>query len=77
VQNLPQRDDETDQSARRAMSDEDGPNVAAYVYRDLLLNEEKAFDLEDIPYVLDDAVQMLRQQNVPAHRWATFIHIGA
>jgi hypothetical protein len=57
------------------MYDSDGPQVAQSVYRAILGKE--MFQLDDIPYALDDAVQELRKQGVPANRWATFMHIGA
>jgi hypothetical protein len=57
------------------MSDTDGPLVAQWVYETLL--EKEMFDLNDVPYALDDAVQRLRAQGVPAQRWATFMHTGA
>jgi hypothetical protein len=57
------------------MSDADGPLVAEWVYGTLF--KKNVFDLEDIPYALDDAVQELRKRGAPTHRWATFMHIGA
>jgi hypothetical protein len=57
------------------MADADGPMVAQSVY-EFLLGKDK-FSLEDVPYALDDAVQSLRTRGVPAHRWATFMHMGA
>jgi hypothetical protein len=62
-------------SSNRTMSDKDGPLVAQWVY-EALLNKE-IFELDDIPYVLDDAVQKLKAHGVPLHRWATFVHFGA
>ena len=57
------------------MEDEDGPKVAKVVYEELTKGE--MFDLEDVPYALDAAVQKLRDDNVAPHRWAPFIHMGA
>jgi hypothetical protein len=57
------------------MTDVDGPNVASTVYGALF--KEETFDLNDVPYALDDAVQMLREQRVEAQRWAVFVHMGA
>jgi hypothetical protein len=57
------------------MDDADGPAVAKKVY-EILLNKD-TIDLDDIPYALDEAVEMLRQQGVPPARWATFVHMGA
>jgi hypothetical protein len=57
------------------MHDRDGPQVAQWVYEALL--EKEGLYLDDIPYVLDDAVQRLRKQGASANRWATFIHMGA
>jgi hypothetical protein len=59
----------------REMGDMDGPTVAATVYEELFKNDE--LDLRVIPYALDEAVQKLRKLGVSAHRWATFVHIGA
>jgi hypothetical protein len=58
------------------MSDVDGPLVARWVYENLILDKD-TFDLEDIPYALDAAVQKLRARGVSAKRWATFMHMGA
>jgi hypothetical protein len=61
---------------RRTMGDVDGPEVARTLY-DGLFSKEK-LDLEDVPYLLDDAIQGLRERSPKAfHRWATFIHTGA
>jgi CHAT domain-containing protein len=57
------------------MSDVDGPVVAGAVYRELFKGD--VLDPRIIPYALDEAVQELRRQGAPAHRWATFVHIGA
>jgi hypothetical protein len=56
------------------MHDEDGPKVAQHVYKWLF--EQEQLKLDDIPYALDDAVQMLRNSGVQASRWALFIHMG-
>jgi hypothetical protein len=57
------------------MCDADGPKVAQQFYDCLFEGEE--VDLDDIAYALDEAVQALRRSNVPASRWASFMHIGA
>lgn len=58
------------------MGDEDGPLVARVVYEELLKRD--TFELDDIPYALDDAVQRLREDfTIGPERWATFIHVGA
>jgi hypothetical protein len=57
------------------MSDADGPTVASSVYETLL--KEERFDIKDVPYVLDDAVRLLREEKVNAERWAVFVHMGA
>jgi hypothetical protein len=57
------------------MNDVDGPAVAESFYRDLLSGDR--IDFDNVPYVLDDAVQSLRRQGLLPGRWATFIHIGA
>jgi hypothetical protein len=49
--------------------------VASSVYGTLF--KEETFDLNDVPYALDDAVQLLREENVEAQRWAVFVHMGA
>jgi hypothetical protein len=58
----------------RLMHDEDGPKVARKIYEALFRCE--AFDLDDVPYALDEAVQALRKAGVPAQRWAPFMHMG-
>lgn len=57
------------------MGDEDGPVVAKLFYEELM--KEATLDPEVIPYALDSAVAKLRARKVPAHRWASYIHIGA
>jgi hypothetical protein len=57
------------------MGDVDGPTVAKHFYKELMKKESIEFD--DIPHALDFAVQSLREEGVPPHRWATFIHMGA
>jgi hypothetical protein len=59
----------------RSMADVDGPDVANSVYGTLLRDE--TFDLDDVPYALDEGVQALREGHVSASRWASFIHMGA
>jgi hypothetical protein len=56
------------------MCDADGPKVARHFYESLLGRDE--VNLDDIAYALDEAVQVLRRSNVPASRWAPFMHIG-
>jgi hypothetical protein len=56
------------------MCDEDGPKVARHFYSSLFNGEQVSLDV--IAYALDDAVQALRNSNVPASRWACFMHIG-
>jgi hypothetical protein len=57
------------------MDDEDGPQVAEWVYQALVSSPQ--FDLDDIAYALDDATSRLRASGVPASRWSVFIHMGA
>jgi hypothetical protein len=59
------------------MADSDGPIVASSVYE--MLFKEETFDINDVPYALDDAVRLLREkeQKVNAERWAVFMHMGA
>jgi hypothetical protein len=57
------------------MTDKDGPVVASSVYKTLF--QEGVFDLDAVPYALDDAVRRLREEKVEARRWAVFIHMGA
>jgi hypothetical protein len=56
------------------MHDADGPKVAQAVYQALFRNE--TLELDDVPYALDEAVQLLRNAGVPAQRWALFMHMG-
>jgi hypothetical protein len=58
----------------RLMHDEDGPKVARALYEALFRTE--ALDLDEVPYALDEAVQVLRKAGVPAQRWALFMHMG-
>jgi hypothetical protein len=58
----------------RLMHDEDGPRLARRFYESLFAQE--ILDLDDIAYALDEAVQHLRNQGVPAQRWALFMHMG-
>jgi hypothetical protein len=58
----------------RLMHDADGPVIARSVYDALFKNAY--FDLDDIPYALDEAVEALRKSGVPAARWALFMHMG-
>jgi hypothetical protein len=57
------------------MTDADGPMVADSFYEALF--KENMFDLNAVPYALDDAVQRLREQKVAAKRWSVFVHMGA
>jgi hypothetical protein len=57
------------------MYDDDGPRVTRWVYEGLL--EKESLELDDIPYVLDDAVRKLRKEGATPNRWATFMHMGA
>jgi hypothetical protein len=57
------------------MSNKDGPLIADYVYEALF--KEAVFDLNVVPYALDDAVRILRDRNVDAERWSVFVHMGA
>jgi hypothetical protein len=59
---------------RRLMYDEDGPRLAQRFYEALFKKE--TLDLDDIAYALDEAIQDLRIQGVPAQRWALFMHMG-
>jgi hypothetical protein len=58
----------------RLMHDEDGPKVARVFYKALFRGE--TLDLNDVPYALDEAVQVLRKSGVPAQRWSLFMHTG-
>jgi hypothetical protein len=58
----------------RLMHDEDGPKVARSFYEALFRRE--VFDLDDVPYALDEAIHVLRMTGVPAQRWALFMHMG-
>lgn len=53
----------------------DGPIVARVFYKELM--KDNYLNLDAIPYALDFAVQELRKQGVPPHRWAPYIHMGA
>jgi hypothetical protein len=57
------------------MGDADGPEVARAVYKTLFAGE--SLQADDVPYALDAAVRMLREQGAPPERWATFVHLGA
>jgi hypothetical protein len=57
------------------MTDIDGPVIADLVYEAMF--KEEVFDLNVVPYALDDAVRLLREQRVEAGRWSVFVHMGA
>lgn len=59
------------------MGDVDGPTIAEAFYQELTKNA--TFDMDDIPYALDFAVERFRSldRHLGPHRWAPFIHIGA
>jgi hypothetical protein len=57
------------------MGDEDGPQVAKFLYEKLFSKGQ--ISLDDIPYALDYAVGKLKGNGVPPERWATFIQMGA
>jgi hypothetical protein len=59
----------------RTMSDVDGPMIADSFYEAVL--KEEMFDLNVVPYALDDAVKSLRDRKVEARRWSVFVHMGA
>jgi hypothetical protein len=56
------------------MHDEDGLKLTQRFYTALFRQELLSFD--DIAYALDEAIQGLRSQGVPASRWALFMHMG-
>jgi hypothetical protein len=56
------------------MTDADGPAVADLVYE--VLFKEDVFDLNIVPYALDNAVQRLRERKIKAERWSVFVHMG-
>jgi hypothetical protein len=56
------------------MNDQDGPHVAQRFYQTLF--DQERLDLDSVPYALDEAVQSLRQDGVPASRWALYMHMG-
>jgi hypothetical protein len=57
------------------MTDADGPLIADHVYE--VLFKENMFDLNLVPYALDDAVRRLREGKIDADRWSVFVHMGA
>jgi hypothetical protein len=57
------------------MGDADGPLVAKHIYSALSSGAE--LDADVIPYALDEAVRVLRENGLPPSQWATFVHIGA
>lgn len=57
------------------MNDADGPTVAREVYMQAF--KDGQLDLSRVPYALDAAVQKLKDDGIPASRWATYIHMGA
>jgi hypothetical protein len=56
------------------MHDEDGPRLAQRFYEGLFAKE--SLELDDVPYALDEAIRSLRNEGVPARRWALFMHMG-
>jgi hypothetical protein len=62
-------------AVHRSMTDADGPIVASSLYKTLF--QEEVFDLDVVPYALDNAARRLREEEVDARRWAVFVHMGA
>jgi hypothetical protein len=58
----------------RLMHDKDGPIVARVLYEALF--QKESFEIDDVPYALDEAIKTLRKTGVPAQRWALFMHMG-
>ncbi|KAI0035015.1 CHAT domain-containing protein [Vararia minispora EC-137] len=62
-----------------AMNDEDGPALAREYYSHLLNHGAKDCDTADVRMsarALHAAVKSLRDNGLPLHRWATFVHWG-
>jgi hypothetical protein len=57
------------------MNDMDGVLVTKALYGRLMSKD--AIDVDDIAYALDSAISELRNNGVPLHRWAPYIHLGA
>lgn len=58
------------------MNDADGPYVAKIVYKRLFEDDSEFLDRDTIPFALDEAARKLREDGIPAARWATYIHVG-
>ena len=58
-----------------SINDADGPEVAKAVYSHLF-HEGREPNVSETAEALHLAVQDLRKQGVPPHRWVPFIHIG-
>ena len=63
----------------RPMHDCDGPEVAEAIYRDIF----QGWDREDftiapsqVAFALDKIMRKMRDDGVPASRWAQFVHFG-
>jgi hypothetical protein len=59
----------------RSMNDVNGPFVIERVYMNFF--REGYLDLVAVPYTLDEAVNELRELDLPESRWATYVHVGA
>ncbi|THH00813.1 hypothetical protein EW026_g1753 [Hermanssonia centrifuga] len=56
-----------------SMGDQDGPEVAAGIYKELFKGE--TMDPDDVPYALDEAVQKLRARKIMTHLETVNFHI--
>ncbi|CAA7264414.1 unnamed protein product [Cyclocybe aegerita] len=58
------------------MNDDDGPEVACMIYKELFKSPDDHLDPKVIARALDSAVRNLQAKGVPPSRWATYIHVG-
>jgi hypothetical protein len=68
------------------MGDAQGPLAAKSIYEGLLGREDENVTLDDIPYLIDQAIEKLREQSLAGNKppfdpeayfWAQFVYIGA
>ncbi|ETW79619.1 hypothetical protein HETIRDRAFT_155806 [Heterobasidion irregulare TC 32-1] len=60
------------------MADDDGPVLSRAFYKYMLRHGDPTkVDFKDSAMALRSGIRALRKTNVPVHRWAAFVHIGA
>lgn len=58
------------------MDDNDGPEIARFVYQGLFQDGKGVLEPNAIPFALDAAVRKLHHDGAHPSRWATYVHVG-